>query len=46
MPNIFGYSKLDRFEAVTLRRVRLAIEAAAGMPQAISVKLYAPPRLQ
>ena len=37
-----GYAKLDRFEPVTLRRVRLAIEDAAGMPQGISVKLYSP----
>jgi alpha-L-fucosidase len=37
-----GYAKLDRFEAVTVRRVRLAIEDAAGMPQGIAVKLYNP----
>ena len=37
-----GYAKLDRFEPVTVRRVRLAIENAAGMPQGISVKLYSP----
>jgi len=37
-----GYLRLDRFEPVTVRRVRLAIEDAAGMPQGISVKLYSP----
>jgi alpha-L-fucosidase len=37
-----GYAKLDRFEPVTVRRVRLTIEDAAGMPQGISVKLYGP----
>jgi alpha-L-fucosidase len=36
-----GYAKLDRFEPVTVRRVRLAIEGA-GMPQDVSVKLYSP----
>jgi alpha-L-fucosidase len=39
-----GYAKLDRFEPVTVQRVRLAIEDAAGMPQGISVKLYSPLR--
>jgi alpha-L-fucosidase len=37
-----GYAKLDRFEPVSVRRVRLAIEDAAGAPQDHSVKLYAP----
>jgi alpha-L-fucosidase len=37
-----GYAKLDRFEPVTVRRVRLAIEDAAGMPQGIAVKFYNP----
>ena len=37
-----GYAKLDRFEPVTVRRVRLAIEDAAEMPQDIAVKLYSP----
>jgi alpha-L-fucosidase len=37
-----GYTKLDRFEPVTVRRVRLAIEGAVGMPQDIAVKLYNP----
>jgi len=37
-----GYTKLDRFEPVTVRRVRLAIEDATGMPQDITVKLYSP----
>lgn len=37
-----GYTKLDRFEPVTVRRVRLAIEDGAGMPQDIAVKLYGP----
>jgi alpha-L-fucosidase len=35
-----GYTKLDRFEPVTVRRVRLGIEGAAGMPHDITVKLY------
>jgi len=37
-----GYMKLDLFEPVTVRRVRLAIEDAAGMPQDIAVRLYNP----
>jgi alpha-L-fucosidase len=37
-----GYTKLDRFEPVLVRRVRLAIEGAAGMPQDVSIKLYSP----
>jgi alpha-L-fucosidase len=37
-----GYTKLDRFEPVTVRRVRLAIEDAVGMPQDVAVKLYNP----
>jgi alpha-L-fucosidase len=37
-----GYTKLDRFEPVTVRRVRLAIEGAAEMPHDITVKLYSP----
>jgi len=37
-----GYTKLDLFEPVTVRRVRLAIEDAAGVPQGIAVKLYQP----
>ena len=35
-----GYAKLDRFEPVTVRRVRLVVEDATGMPQGIGVKLY------
>jgi alpha-L-fucosidase len=35
-----GYAKLDLFEPATVRRVRLAIEDAAGMPEGIAVKLY------
>ncbi|HMH25299.1 MAG TPA: alpha-L-fucosidase [Gemmatimonadaceae bacterium] len=35
-----GYAKLDRFKPVTVRRVRIAIENAAEMPQGIGVKLY------
>jgi alpha-L-fucosidase len=35
-----GYTKLDVFEPVTVRRVRLAIEDAAGVPQDIAVRLY------
>jgi alpha-L-fucosidase len=37
-----GYAKLDRFEPVTVRRVRLAIDDAAGTPQGITIKLYNP----
>ena len=37
-----GHAKLDRFEPVTVQRVRLAIEDAVGMPQDITVKLYSP----
>ena len=35
-----GYAKLDRFEPVKVRSVRLAIEDAAGMPHDVRVKLY------
>jgi len=35
-----GYTKLDRFEPVLVRRVRLAFEDAAGTPQDITVRLY------
>jgi alpha-L-fucosidase len=38
-----GYTKLDRFEPVTVRRVRLAIEDAHGMPEDVTIKLYNPP---
>jgi alpha-L-fucosidase len=37
-----GYTKLDRFETVTVRRVRLEIEDAVGMPRDITVGLYSP----
>jgi len=37
-----GYTKLDLFDPVNVRRVRLAIEDAVGMPQDITVKLYSP----
>jgi alpha-L-fucosidase len=37
-----GYAKLDRFAPVAVRRVRLAVEDAAGVPQGIVVKLYNP----
>jgi alpha-L-fucosidase len=37
-----GYTKLDRFEPALVRRVRLAIEGAAGIPQDVAVKLYGP----
>ena len=37
-----GYCKLDRFDAVTTRRVRLTISEALEMPRRIRVKLYAP----
>jgi alpha-L-fucosidase len=36
-----GYAKLDRFEPVPVRRVRLAIEDVAGPPPNIAIKLYA-----
>ena len=38
-----GYAKLDRFEPVKVRRVRLAIEDAAEMPQDVSVKFFGQP---
>lgn len=37
-----GYAKLDRFEPAAVRRVRLAVEDAAGVPQGIVVRLYNP----
>jgi alpha-L-fucosidase len=37
-----GYAKLDRFEPVVVRRVRLVIEDGSGAPQDIAVKLYNP----
>ena len=37
-----GYTKLDRFEPVTVRHVRLAIEDGGERPQDISIKLYNP----
>jgi len=37
-----GYTKLDRFEPVLVRRVRLAIEGAVEMPPDVSVKFYSP----
>jgi len=37
-----GYAKLDRFEPVTVRHLRLAVEDAAGVPQGIGIKLYNP----
>jgi alpha-L-fucosidase len=38
-----GYAKLDRFQPVVVRRVRLVIEDGSGAPQDIAVKLYNPP---
>ena len=38
-----GYTKVAIFEPATVRRVRLAIEDAVGVPQDIAVKLYNPP---
>jgi hypothetical protein len=38
-----GYAKLDRFEPVTVRRVRLVIDGSYGMPQGLSVKLFPAP---
>lgn len=37
-----GYAKLDIFELVNVRRVRLAVEGATGMPEDITIKLYSP----
>jgi alpha-L-fucosidase len=37
-----GYCKLDRFEPVTTRRVRLTISEALEPPRPVVVKLYAP----
>jgi alpha-L-fucosidase len=37
-----GYAKLDRFEPVTVRHVRLAIEDGAVAPKDLAVKLYDP----
>lgn len=37
-----GYAKLDRFEPMTARRVRLAIADATDMPQDITLRLYNP----
>jgi alpha-L-fucosidase len=36
-----GYTKLDRFEPVTVSRVRLAIDESIGPPEGITVRLYA-----
>jgi alpha-L-fucosidase len=38
-----GYTKLDRFAPVTVRRVRLAVEDPAGTADRITVRLYGPP---
>jgi len=35
-----GYAKLDRFEPVPVRRVRLTIEEAAEIPEGVAVRLY------
>jgi alpha-L-fucosidase len=35
-----GYTKLDRFEPVSVRRVRLVVEDAVGIPDGIAIKLY------
>jgi alpha-L-fucosidase len=35
-----GYAKLDRFEPVSVRRVRLTIEDAAAIPQGLNVRMY------
>ncbi|MGZ3492659.1 MAG: alpha-L-fucosidase, partial [Gemmatimonadaceae bacterium] len=37
-----GFTKLDRFEPSLVRRVRLAIEGASGIPQDIAIKVYGP----
>ncbi|HSQ30852.1 MAG TPA: alpha-L-fucosidase [Gemmatimonadaceae bacterium] len=35
-----GYTKLERFESVRVRRLRLTIEAAVDTPEPVSVELY------
>ena len=35
-----GYAKLDRFEPVPVRHVRLTIEEAAEIPEGVAVRLY------
>jgi alpha-L-fucosidase len=35
-----GYRKLDRFEPVAVRRVRLTIEDAAAQPEPVQLRLY------
>lgn len=37
-----GYTKLDRFTPVAVRRVRLAIEDAVSTPERITLRLYRP----
>jgi alpha-L-fucosidase len=37
-----GYTKLDRFAPVTVRRVRLAIEDAIAIPEMIRLRLHKP----
>jgi len=37
-----GYTKLDRFAPVTVRRVRLTIEDAVATPERITLRLYQP----
>jgi len=38
-----GYTKLDRFDPVQVRRVRLVIEDAVDAPQPIRLGLYPSP---
>jgi alpha-L-fucosidase len=35
-----GYARIDRFEPVSVRRVRLVIEEAVATPEPIRIKLY------
>jgi alpha-L-fucosidase len=36
-----GYARIDRFDPVTVRRVRLVVEAAVAPPEPIAIKLFA-----
>jgi alpha-L-fucosidase len=40
-----GYTKLDRFEPVTVKRVRLVVEDALTISDGVAIKLYGPREL-
>jgi alpha-L-fucosidase len=40
-----GYTKLDRFEPVAVRRLRLSIEDAADTPVDVAISVYGTPQL-